>query len=63
MFDKIFFGPTLLGLKVFGHGVFLINNFLAKTITTTTTTTLMGFDTIEINLVKIKSVNLLFIIY
>ena len=56
---KIVLDQTLLDLKVFGHWLFLDQNFfvpdffLTKTTTiiTTTTRTLMGFDTIEINLV------------
>ena len=57
---KFSLDPKLLGLKFFGHGLFLDqqvfgpNFFLSKTTTTitaTTTTNLMGFDTIEIYLV------------
>ena len=57
-FTQIFLDPTLTGQKFFRHGlfsdqkVFGCNFFLTTTtITTTTTKTLMGFDTIEINLV------------
>ena len=53
-----YFDPTLLAKKFFGHGLFLDHKFLDlhflfdKTTTTTTTiTSLMGFDTIENNLV------------
>ena len=41
--------PILLGLKFFGHGLFLDqDNFFDKN----NHQTLMGFDTIEVNLVK-----------
>ena len=57
---NLFLDPMLLGLKFFGHGLFLDQKiadpifFLTKTtiISTTKTKTLLGFDTIEINLVN-----------
>ena len=60
---KILLEQTLFGLKFFGHGFFwdqnpFLPNFIltktttTRTTTTTTTITLMGFDTIKINLVQ-----------
>ena len=56
-FDPHFLDPALLGLKFVRHGLLLDQkvfgpNFFLSTTTTTRNKTLMGFDTIEINLVS-----------
>ena len=65
--DQSFFVPNFFLPKFCGHGLFLDQNFVgpsffftktATPITTTTTTTVMGFGTIEINLVRDKKVNM-----